>query len=270
MISAKAAIDKRDGGPMRSLGKVALLFLAFLFSPSAACLAETESGPNLTPTESETIFLDRLMRAESGGRQFAKNPLSSALGPYQFLESTFLDVVKRNLPGIASAKSDEEILALRTDLKISRDAALIYTRENARALAAGGVEASAANLRLAFFAGAAGAARILQAKPDEPVSNLLGEAAIQANPFLMDMTASQLVARCGREAEGIGAIQTALPKSPASATKAAARCNLNLPSCRKWFALAVRRVGLRAAVAAVAPLRSRGPAPLNLGLARRN
>jgi hypothetical protein len=259
---------------MRSVGKVALLFLAFLFSSAIACLAETGSEPKPTPTEgkteltptgSETVFLDRLMRAESGGRQFAKNPLSSALGPYQFLDSTFLDVVKRNLPNIASQKSDEEILALRTDPKFSRDVALIYTRENASVLAANGVEASAANLRLAFFAGAMGAVKIVQAKPDELVSNLLSETAILANPFLRDMTASQLLARSSREAEGIGTIQTALPaKPPGSAAQVAVRCNLKLASCRKWFALAVKRIGVRAAVAAVAPQRSRRPATLKV------
>lgn len=248
----------------RNSGKVALLFLAFLFGLPAACLADTASNSKLTPTESETVFLDRLMGAESGGQQFAKNPLSSALGPYQFLGSTFLDVVKRNLPNIASEKSDEEILAFRTDLKISRDVALIYTRENASVLAANGAEASAANLRLAFFTGATGAVRIVQAKPDELVSNLLSEAAIQANPFLRDMTASQLLAKCSAEAEGIGPIQASLPKRPASANQAAVRCNLKLASCRKWFALAVKRHGLRAAVAAVAPIRSRRPISLKV------
>ena len=131
-----------------------------------------------------------------------RNRASSALGPFQFLGTTFLDVVRRNFPALASGKTDADILALRTDFQVSRDVALIYTRENASALTAKGKETTAANLRLAFFAGANGALRVLEAEPDALVSNLLSQAAIAANPFLRNMTASQLLARASREAEG--------------------------------------------------------------------
>jgi len=233
---------------MRGGGRLLFICLAFLIGPAIVCLAE-DSETKLTPTESETLFLDRLMRAESGGRQFARNRASSALGPFQFLGTTFIDVVRRNIPAL-SDKSDAEILALRTDFQVSRDVALIYTRENAIALAAKGKEATAANLRLAFFSGANGALRVLEAEPDALVSNLLSQAAIAANPFLRKMTASQLLARASREAEGQGdaAVATAaLPKSPGVQPKIAVRCNLGLASCRHWLALAEKRVAVRAA-----------------------
>ncbi len=230
---------------MRGLGKLILILVAFLFSPSSACLAEAEAEAKLTPTESEVLFLDRLMRAESGGRRYAKNPASSALGPFQFVETTFLDLVRRNLPAVASGKADADILALRTDPQISRDVALLYTRENASALAAKGVEATAANLRLAFFAGAAGALKILEAKPEESVANLLSEAAIAANPFLRNMTASDLLARASREAAGAGVVATGRLKSPTAPAGIAVRCNLSLASCRKWLALAEKRLVLK-------------------------
>jgi hypothetical protein len=231
---------------MLGRGKLFPILAAFLFASPIPCLAEGDGESKLNATESETIFLDRLMRAESGGRRFAKNPASSALGPYQFVEATFLDVVQRNLPAHAG-KSDAEILELRTDPKTARDVALIYTRENASALTAKGVEATAANLRLAFFAGASGAAKVLQAKPEEPVTNLLSAAAIQANPFLKDMTASQLVARAGREAEGAGRVLPAAFPGVKAGPKIAVRCNIKLPSCRKWLSLAEKRVGLKEA-----------------------
>ena len=122
---------------MRGCGRLLFICLAFLIGPAILCLAE-DSETKLTPTESETLFLDRLMRAESAGRQFARNRASSALGPFQFLGTTFLDVVRRNFPVVATGKTDAEILALRTDFQVSRDVALIYTRENAIALAAKG------------------------------------------------------------------------------------------------------------------------------------
>jgi len=220
-----------------------------LIGPAIVCLAE-DSETKLTPTESETLFLDRLMRAESGGPQFAKNRASSALGPFQFLGTTFLDLVRRNFPVVATGKTDAEILALRTDFHVSRDVALIYTRENAIALAGKGKETTAANLRLAFFSGAAGALKILEADPDELVSNLLSGAAIAANPFLRSMTASQLLARASREAEGLGdaaVVTAALPKPPGVQSKIAVRCNIGLASCRHWLALAEKRVAVRAA-----------------------
>ncbi|MBT3072080.1 hypothetical protein KKP04_14565 [Rhodomicrobium sp. Az07] len=209
--------------------------------------------PDPAPTEAENAFLDRLMRAESGGRQFAKNPLSSALGPYQFIESTFLDVVKRNLPDLAAGKTDFEILALRTDYAISRTAALLYTRENAAALAEQNQPATPANLRLAFFAGAATALKVLEAEPEERVSGIFSEAAMRANPFLASMTARQLIERSAREADRGGAVTVALSsgKLPVSAApqkpRIAVRCNLRLASCRKWLALAEARLNARTA-----------------------
>jgi hypothetical protein len=240
---------------MRGRGRLIFVCFAFLVSPAIVCLAE-DGDAKLTPTESETLFLDRLMRAESGGRQYARNRASSALGPFQFLETTFLDVVRRNFPALASEKTDVEILALRTDFQVSRDVALIYTRENAAALAAKGKETTAGNLRLAFFAGANGALRVLEAEPDALVSTLLSPAAIAANRFLRNMTASQLLARASREAEGLGAAAVAtgaLPKSSGAPPKIAVRCNLGLASCRHWLAMAERRLAVKARLVSSGP-----------------
>ena len=237
---------------MRGWGGLIFVCLAFLVTPVIVCLAE-DGDAKLTPTESESLFLDRLMRAESAGRQFARNRASSALGPFQFLETTFLDVVRRNFPVLASGKTDVEILALRTDFQVSRDAALIYTRENAAALAAKGKETTAGNLRLAFFAGANGALRVLEAEPDALVSTLLSGAAVAANPFLRNMTASQLLARASREAEGLSVATGALPKSSGASPKIAVRCNLGLASCRHWLAMAERRLAVKARLVSSGP-----------------
>lgn len=227
---------------MREVGKLVLIFIAFLVSLALACLAQTGGNSRLVSTESETSFLDRLMRAELGGRQFAKNPASSALGPFQFLETTFLDIVRRNFPELTAGKTDAEVLALRTDPKVARDVALVYTRENASALAAKGVIVTAGHLRLAFFAGAAGALKVIEAHPDELVSNLLSAAAIQANPFLKTMTASQLLARAEREASGVLAVAAGLPQPTSVPSGIAVQCNLKLASCRHWLALAKNRL----------------------------
>lgn len=200
----------------------------------------------LQPTESEAIFLDRLMMAESGGRLEAKNPRSTALGPYQFLASTFLDLVSRHFAAAMEGKTDAQILQLRTDLKTSRDAALIYTRENAAFLVERGHEASAAHLRLAFLVGPAGAARLIAADPNTPVSQLLGGGVMEANPFMNGMTAKELIDRSANEAAGLRLVtlpQARLKRAGVMGLRI--RCNLGRASCRRWVALASKRQARR-------------------------
>lgn len=230
-------------GGLRSLLAVALL----LVQMSAA--EAQEAAQSDAPTKAEQLFLDRLMQAESGGRQFAKNPASSALGPFQFISSTFLDVLQRYFPQAAEGKSDAEILALRVDPKIARDAALAYTRANAAFLQARGIASQPSHLRLAFLVGPSGAANVLAAKPETPVSELLSKAAMQANPFLGGMTAQQLVSRAEREADGLEALPAArvAPEKQASAVpQIKIRCSLRRPSCRRWVQLAKGRAARKA------------------------
>jgi hypothetical protein len=211
------------------------------------------SNPALQPTESEKIFLDRLMMAESGGREDARNPRSSALGPYQFLGSTFLDVMGRYFPMLTSGKSDEQVLQLRTDHAIARDAALVYTRENAAVLLDRGLEANAAHLRLAFLVGATGAQRVIAAHAETPVAQLLSSAALEANPFLRGMTAAELIQRAAAEASGVHIVS--IPENVRRPKFAGlrVRCSLARPSCRKWVALAMKRKGRNAAAQATGP-----------------
>ncbi len=232
---------------MRISGRLALLlFWAFFLVPIGVCFAEASVDP--PPSDSEKLFLNRLMLAESRGRLHAKNPVTGAYGPFQFLHVTFLDVMKRNFPALAAGKSDADILKLRGDLEVSRNAALVYTRENASYLAANGASATATTLRLAFFVGPGSALKVLTAKPEEPVSNILSTAAIAANPFLGRMTAAALIEWSGKEAVGAGSQFTAAPLPDAAKSKVDVRCNLKLASCRKWLALAEKRMGRRRVV----------------------
>jgi hypothetical protein len=57
----------------------------------AAAVSETIVGTHFAVGASDTAFgtfLDRLMHAESAGRDSAANPRSTALGPFQFIKST--------------------------------------------------------------------------------------------------------------------------------------------------------------------------------------
>ena len=99
------------------------------------------------------------MMAESSGRLYAKNPRSTALGPFQFIRSTFLEVVRRHFPDEVAGLSDEQILALRVKPDFARRAALAYTLDNASFLGDQGLDVTSVNLRLAFLVGPTGAVR---------------------------------------------------------------------------------------------------------------
>jgi hypothetical protein len=224
-----------------------LAALAILVSSCSLGAIANERSRDLAPSETEAVFLDRLMKAESGGKLNAKNPRSSALGPFQFIESTFYDVVTRYLPEVAEDKSYAEIQLLRTDLEVSRSAALAYTRQNAAFLNERGIAPEAGFLRLAFLVGPSGAEAVISAKPETPVSDLLSAAALTANPFMKTMSAEQLIERANREAAGLKPLPIVALKSAVAHPKINVRCNLKRASCRKWLSLAKKRLARKQA-----------------------
>jgi hypothetical protein len=158
----------------------------------------------IAPARAFDMFLDRLMAAESGGRRDAKNPRSSALGPFQFIKSTFLDIARRHLATEIAGLSEEEILDLRRDRELSRRAAAAFCRENVAFLKEQGIRPTFAHLRLAFLLGPADAARIVQAQERTAVRELLAPAVIKANPFMRRMSVSDLLAKSERDLSARG------------------------------------------------------------------
>jgi hypothetical protein len=204
--------------------------------------AAAPRGQAAPPEATMDTFLDRLMWAESGGRADAKNPRSTALGPFQFIASTFLEVVRRYFAAETAGLGDEQVLALRTDMAFSRRAALAYTNDNAAHLASHNLPATAANLRLAFLVGPAAAVRVLLAAAETPAAELLSEQAMAANPFLQGMSAGDLLRRAAADIAGAG--ETGGRRGfvlAAAGPRIAVKCNLGLASCRKWLALARKR-----------------------------
>lgn len=142
---------------------------------------------------------DQIDSVESGGNPTAANPRSSAEGIGQFIAPTFLSVIKQHFPQLAQGRSDAEILSLRADPTISRAATAAYAGDNQDYLAKNGLPVTAGTVYLAHFAGPKGAAKILQADPGASVADILGQAAVKANPFLQGMTAQGLRAWAARK-----------------------------------------------------------------------
>lgn len=183
---------------------------ACVLSGGAAATTGTSSQPLTTQTTGTDVavgatdaafdvFLDRLMRSESNGRDHAKNPRSSALGPFQFINSTFIAVMREHFPDEIASLNQRQILALRTKRDIARRAAKAFSMDNMDYLVERGITPTFGHLRLAFLLGPQGAARVLQAPPDRRVTRILGNNVIAANPFMRRMTAADLVARTSRD-----------------------------------------------------------------------
>lgn len=192
-------------------------------------------------------FLDRLMTAESGGRDHAANPRSTARGAFQFINSTFLKVARRHFPDKIAKLSDAQILALRYQRDFARKSAEAYTRDNAAYLARRGHKPSFVNLRLAFLLGPQGASRVLEAKPQNLLSAVLSPAALKANPFMRRMTVAGLIAKAANDLRVSPGHLAGLKIKPGSMLarrkpRIKLRCNLSRPSCRRWLALKRRKL----------------------------
>ncbi|WP_045835199.1 hypothetical protein [Hyphomicrobium sp. 99] len=198
-----------------------------------------ESAP---PAMALETFLDRLMMAESSGQNTARNPGSTAVGPFQFIQETFLDIVRRHFAEETISLSAVALLALRQDRAFARRAAEAYTKDNSAHLAREGLATSFINLRLAYLAGPSGAVRVLRALPETKVSVLLSSSAISANTFLAQMTAQELITKCARDlnvdpASVAGVAADSSPGAQSGRPKIDVKCNQKLPSCRRWVAL---------------------------------
>ncbi|SON55889.1 Glycyl-glycine endopeptidase ALE-1 precursor [Hartmannibacter diazotrophicus] len=157
------------------------------------------------------VLVDRIIHVESAGNAAAKNPMSTATGLGQFIESTWLRMVNTYRPDLAQSLPREELLALRTDPTLSREMVHNLAAENEAYLRSRQAPVSAGTLYLAHFLGPEGAASVLKAPDDADLASLLGAGVITANPFLTGMGRNDIIAwaegkMTGRKA-GYGTVQ---------------------------------------------------------------
>lgn len=133
-------------------------------------------------------YLLRTARRESSLQPTAQAPTSSARGLYQFIDSTWLTMVReegRNLglgrfaeqigrdasgrPTVADPAARQQILALRDDPAVSALMAGAFTNRNAAELrSATGRNPTEGELYMAHFLGSGGAARLINANQSNP------------------------------------------------------------------------------------------------------
>lgn len=171
-------------------------------------------------------MLAETARRESGFNAGAKAPTSSATGLFQFIESTWLDMVRKygdqhglgamasrismsgGRPHVSDAASRKAILDLRYDPELSARMAGELARENAATLQSNlGRAPSAGELYAAHVMGPAGATKLIEAaERGAPNAAALfpREAAANRGLFYVDgapRSAAQLLARLDVDAE---------------------------------------------------------------------
>lgn len=137
-------------------------------------------------------LIGQIIRVESGGNARAKNPLSTASGLGQFIESTWLRMMRTYRPDLVASMSRGQLLELRFDAGLSREMVRRLAQENEAYLRARGHDISAGRLYLAHFLGPAGADQALRADPASSVLSVMGGGVVSANPFLRGYSIADL------------------------------------------------------------------------------
>jgi tape measure domain-containing protein len=130
-------------------------------SGGAFSLPSFSSGNSLT---------DRIINRESGGRDI-KNPNSTASGPGQFIEKTWLAFLTETHKDLL-AGGREAALALRSDSELARQATQWLMGKSAAEFRKNGIEPTDANLRLGHFLGPAGASAALSQSDETLVRSI--------------------------------------------------------------------------------------------------
>jgi hypothetical protein len=143
----------------------------------------------------------QIIGAESGGDPTAKNKLSSATGAGQFIDETWLEMVRRHRPDLASL-DETAILDLRRDPDLAREMVTRFAERNAANLISRCLPVTAGTLYLSHFAGGAGAAALLSAAENADAATVMAQAdstgrttrekLVTANPFLASFTVADL------------------------------------------------------------------------------
>lgn len=147
-------------------------------------------------------LIGRIITVESAGNARAQNPLSTATGLGQFIESTWLRMMRSYRPDMAATLDRSALLDLRFDPDLSRQMVRHLAQENEAFLRARGHAITPGRLYLAHFLGPAGADQALRAEGGASVLQVMGPAVVGANPFLRGYSIADLQNWADRKMSG--------------------------------------------------------------------
>jgi hypothetical protein len=161
-----------------------------------------EMRNGLTGVTDISAVVDQIIRVESNGNPMAKNGHSSATGLGQFVNETWLEMIRADRPDLAKEHGENEILELRQDPRLAREIITRFAERNALVLRRRGLPVTPGTLYLAHFSGSAGAVAILSAPDDADAALVVASAdrtgritrdeIVRANPFLEHFTVADL------------------------------------------------------------------------------
>jgi hypothetical protein len=178
-------------------------------------------------------YSDLVVQNESGGDANATNPNSSASGLGQFINSTWVSLLRNHRPDLADGKSDADLIGLKSDPDLNKQMIDAYASDNSNILSKNGIQPTPGNTYLAHFAGPGGAVSVLKADPSASAASILGPQVAKANPFLQNMTAGDLVAWASRKmgTSGAGA-STGAPQAASAPTQGVLAVQTGQPAAK--------------------------------------
>lgn len=139
----------------------------------------------MTNTVSETISdetLNRGIQIESAGKLKAKASTSTALGLFQFLNASWLDIIGKHRADLEEDRTRAQLLALRTDPTVAIELGARLWEDNAAALGGGFTDG---DLYLAHFLGIGTARKFIRARANASAAAIAGAAAVNANRSIL-------------------------------------------------------------------------------------
>jgi hypothetical protein len=159
-------------------------------------------------------LIERIIFVESSGDPNARNKRSSATGLGQFLNETWLEMIRVHRPDLSQGRQESEVLELRRDPQLAREITMRFAERNAATLRQRGLPVTPQTVYLAHFAGAAGAVAILSAPEHADAALVMASAdvtgrtrrekIIKANPFLERFTVADLKTWAARKMRSPG------------------------------------------------------------------
>ena len=145
----------RSGLGLRSLTAIGALLIACVLIGWCASAVVQFFGETykLTGTAAVNAVVDRIIGVESNGEINATSKTSSAAGAGQFIEDTWLDMIRVHRPDLAKARTKAETLDLRREPKIACEMTTRFAERNAALLKKRGLPVTPSTIYLAHFAG---------------------------------------------------------------------------------------------------------------------
>jgi hypothetical protein len=209
-LSGIAARDRIDiaAAPL-ALALVAALGFAWIGGSHLLRLAGLAGAP-AGPAAVQAV-VERIIFVESSGDANLKNKRSSATGAAQFLDQTWLEMIRSHRPDLAN-RGEKEVLELRRDPELAREIVTRWVERNAAMLTKRGLPVTPGTLYLTYFAGPAGAVAVLTVAEDADAASLMASAdasgrttrekLVASNPFLGALTVGDLKSWADRRMRG--------------------------------------------------------------------